>query len=164
MIFFRKLSDVVFKIEQVLSILLLSVMLVSLVSGVVFRYVLNSPLNWSDEVAIFSLVWTTFIGGSMGIKRQQSAAVTIFMDMLKGRLRRFFVTIGLGIVVIFSVYFVWISFSWISSPSISIQKSGSLQIPMIYPYLSVPIGMLFILIHSIDIFLQSLRTKNGEVK
>ncbi|WP_017729162.1 TRAP transporter small permease [Halalkalibacterium ligniniphilum] len=152
-----KLSDVVFKLEKLLVMVLITVMFVSLTAGVFFRYYFNSPLFWSDEIAIFTLIWLTFIGGSMSIKRQQSAAVTIFVDKLNEQYRKVVVTLGFLIILVFCIFLLCYSFIWLSSPNIGLQTSSSIQIPMIYPYLCVPLGFLFMSVHSIHLFIQSLK-------
>ncbi|MFC0559461.1 TRAP transporter small permease [Halalkalibacter alkalisediminis] len=154
---FEKLSDYVFKIEKWIVMTLIIAMFVSLTAGVFFRYYLNSPLFWSDEFAIFTLVWLTFLGGSMSIKRQQTAAVTILVDKLNEKLRKLVASIGFFIVFLFCLFIVYYSFIWLSSPNIVLQKSNSMQIPMIYPYLSVPLGFFFMSIHSLHLFLLSLK-------
>ncbi|MGO4890384.1 TRAP transporter small permease [Anaerobacillus sp. MEB173] len=152
-----KLSDTVFKIEKAIVMVLISLMFLILTGGVFFRYFLNSPLIWSDEFAIFTLIWLTFIGGSISIKRQQAAAVTILVDKLNERGRKIVASIGFLILLIFCVFIVYYSYTWLSSPNIVLQKSNSMQVPMIYPYLSVPIGFLFMSIHSMQLFLLSLK-------
>lgn len=151
MVFVHRLSNTVFKAEKALAILLGTAMLVSLAAGVFFRYVLKSPLTWSDETAIFALVWLTFIGGSMSIKKQNAAAVTIFMDKLKGGLKTLLAGMGLLIVLIFAAYILYLSIGWLSSPNILVQRSSSMNLPMIYAYLSVPVSFLFITIHTLDL-------------
>lgn len=66
----NKISDVVYFIEKVLAFTLAMTLLISMVGGFFFRYVLKSPLLWSDELAIFCLIWITFIGGSMVLKEK----------------------------------------------------------------------------------------------
>ncbi|WP_227937402.1 TRAP transporter small permease [Alkalihalobacillus deserti] len=154
---FGKISDYVFKIEKSIVMILIIAMFVSLTAGVFFRYYLNSPLFWSDEFAIFTLVWLTFLGGSMSIKRQETAAVTILVDKLNNKFKKIVASIGFLIVIIFCLFIVYYSYIWLSSPNISLQKSTSMQIPMIYPYLSVPLGFFFMSIHSIHLFLLSLK-------
>jgi TRAP-type C4-dicarboxylate transport system permease small subunit len=162
MVFINRLSDWVFSLEKVLSILLGTLMLVSLFLGVVFRYVFNSPLIWSDETAIFSLVWLTFIGGSMGIKRQESAAVTLFMDKVKGKLKVILMAISLLAVILFVVLILYLSVKWLSSPTILLQQSNSMKMPMIIAYLSVPVSFIFILIHSLNMLVINFRSSERE--
>ncbi|WP_227937438.1 TRAP transporter small permease [Alkalihalobacillus deserti] len=154
---FGKISDYVFKLEKAIVMILIIAMFVALTAGVFFRYYLNSPLFWSDEFAIFTLVWLTFLGGSMSVKRQQTAAVTILVDKLNDKLRKIVASIGFVIVFLFGLFIVYYSGIWLSSPNILLQISTSMQIPMIYPYLSVPLGFFFMSIHSIHLFLLSLK-------
>ncbi len=163
MILIHKLSDFIFTVEKVLAVLFCSILLVTLSAGVAFRYFLNSPLSWSDEIAIFSLVWLTFIGGSMGIKLQRSASVTILMDKLQGPVRKVLMVVSTLAVFLFGCYIFALSVQWIMSPTILLQKSNSLQLPMIIPYLSVPVGFFFILIHALDIVLKTFQTAKKEV-
>jgi TRAP-type C4-dicarboxylate transport system permease small subunit len=47
---------------QVASVLLVLAVLGIMVAQVWFRYVLNSSLQWSEELAIWAMVWLTFTG------------------------------------------------------------------------------------------------------
>lgn len=162
MAFIQWLSNVIFKLEKILAIILGLVMLVSLAAGVFFRYVLKSPLHWSDETAIFVLVWLTFIGGSMSIKMGKTATITIFVDRLKGSLKRFFMGLSFLLIFVFSAYLLYLSVIWLSSPNILVQRSSSMNMPMIYAYLSVPVSFLFISIHAIDLLVQNFRQEKEE--
>ena len=159
----HKLSNGLYKIEQLLAIILCFLMLFSLSAGVLFRYVFSAPLTWSDEVAIYSLVWLTFIGGSMSIKNQSSAAVTIVLDRFKGTLKKILLGISFLIVLLFVCYIFYLSIIWLNSPNISIQRSNSMRMPMIYAYISVPISFLFIIIHSLDLFIRNFRSEKESV-
>jgi TRAP-type C4-dicarboxylate transport system permease small subunit len=163
MVFINRLSDWVYNIEKVFSIVLSSLMLISLFAGVVFRYVFNSPLIWSDETAIFSLIWLTFIGGSMGIKRQESAAVSLFMDKLKGKVKTILMAVSLLAVILFVSLILYLSIKWLSAPTILMQQSNSMKMPMIIAYLSVPVSFVFILIHSLNLLVLNFRNSESEV-
>ena len=158
----HKLSDWVYNLEKIIAIILCSLILVSLAAGVLYRYVLHSPLIWSDETAIFSLVWLTFIGGSMGIKLNESPAITLFMDKIKGTPRKILLAVGTLSVLVFVVYIFYLSVIWLSSPNIVVQKSSSMQMPMIYAYLSVPVSFFFMAIHTLSLFIKNFQTKEEE--
>ncbi|ESU71804.1 MULTISPECIES: TRAP transporter small permease [Geobacillus] len=160
--FIHRLSNAVYAIEKVLAIILCVIMLISLSLGVVYRYLLSSPLTWSEEVSIFSLVWLTFIGGSMSIKRKEYAAVTIVMDKLQDRVRKRLLSLSFLIVFVFVLYIFYLAILWVSSPTIMLQYSNAMRLPMIIPYLSVPVSFLFMVIHSLDLFLSQGFQKRGE--
>ncbi|MBM7714299.1 TRAP-type C4-dicarboxylate transport system permease small subunit [Bacillus thermophilus] len=157
----HRLSDILYQVEKQLAIVLCSVMLISLSAGVLYRYVLNSPLTWSDETAIFSLIWLTFIGGSMSIKRQDSAAVSIVMDKLQGKLRQALLGIGIVVMTGFIIYIFYFSLIWLSSSNIAIQRSSSMGMPMIYAYASIPVSFFFMMIHTIELFVNNLKNSEG---
>lgn len=161
----NQLSNFIYKIESILAIIFSTTMLLSLSSGVLYRYVLNDPLIWAEEIAIFSLVWLTFIGGSMGIKRQESAAVSILIDRLTGRLRKVLFGVGVLFLIVFLIYILFLSVEWLSSPNIKVQQSNVLEIPMLYAYLSVPVSFLFMTIHSIELFFKNIvqNQKEGDI-
>jgi TRAP-type C4-dicarboxylate transport system permease small subunit len=53
----------------VISTLMASIVLLTL-AQVLFRYVLNSPLGWSEELARYAFVWVTFLGASVLLRRR----------------------------------------------------------------------------------------------
>lgn len=156
------LSDTVYKIEKVLAGIILTIMLVSLFLGVTSRYIFNAPIVWTGEVTLFTLAWVTFIGGSMSIKTKQAVAVTILTDYLHGNMKKRVITIGLFICILFTLALSYYSIQWIMNPMILMQKSDALQLPMILPYLSVPVGIVFMTIHTIHIFVDFLQTPAEE--
>ncbi|WP_017727635.1 TRAP transporter small permease [Halalkalibacterium ligniniphilum] len=164
MVWISKISDFILNIEKILVTVLLSIMFLSLTAGVVFRYFLNNPLHWSEEVAIFTLAWLTFIGGSMTIKRQQTAAVTFLMERLSGRTYYLLNLLSYLTIFVFSLFVFCFSIPWILSPNIAFQKSLAMQMPMIYPYLSVPVGFLFLTIHSLELLLKNFKYSEGGSK
>lgn len=154
-----KLSDAVFRIEKVIVSIAVLIMSLSLIAGVIFRYFFNSPLVWSDEIAMYSFIWISFVGGSMALKKDQLASVSILMDRLNGKIRMILFSVGFAIVLGFLIYFLVYSIPWILSPDISFQQSTAMMLPMIYPYLSVPVGIACMTIHALDLFLKSLTTR-----
>jgi len=64
-------------------------MTASVALGVIFRYGLNRPLLWSDEVASSSLAWMTFIGAAMLYsQRNGHLSLTFLTDRLSPKTRR----------------------------------------------------------------------------
>lgn len=74
--------------------LLMAGMAVMLAAQVVFRYVLNSPLAWTEELSRLSVVWLTFIGAAIATREGSHITVRVFRNRPKsgwGRIHRLFV-------------------------------------------------------------------------
>ncbi|MDS9471400.1 TRAP transporter small permease [Sporosarcina pasteurii] len=154
---FKIVSDSLFKLEKVIVIILLPILLFSLFADVLFRYALNSPLLWAQEISLFTFIFASFIGASMSVKVKEAVAVTILVDRIPVSLRNILIITGLLTSLLFTLLLVYLSIKWISNPTILYQKSVTTQIPMIIPYLSIPIGMFFMVIHFVHLFMDSLR-------
>ena len=156
------LSNTLFKVEKVIAIIFGTVLLVSLAAGVFFRYFLNSPLFWSDELAMFCLAWMTFIGGSMCIKMKASPSITILTDMVKPFARRIIYMMATLILLVFAVYVLYLSIVWITGPSIQSQVSTSLKWPKFYFYLSIPVSFMFMIVHTLDILVKAILNQEDD--
>ena len=151
----NKLSDVVYSLEKLLAIILATVLVVALAGGVLFRYVLKSPLFWSDELAIFCLIWITFIGGSMGLKQKASPSITIVTDMVSVKVRKILTILSNLILLVFVGYVLYLAINWITMPNIQVQTSTAMNMPKIYFYFSIPVSFVFMVIHVFNATVQS---------
>lgn len=156
--FIKRASDIAFFIEKILVIILIPLTLISMVFDIIFRYFLNAPLVWGQEVALYSFIWSSFIGASMTIKTKSAVAVTIFVDKLSMKLRNILIICGIVFGTVFTFYIFYLSLTWIIDPSILFQKTITTQLPMIYMYISIPISLLFMTIHFISWLFEALKT------
>lgn len=152
----KRISNLIYAFEKKFVIILVIMMLVAVFFQFLFRYVFNFPLTWTDETAMYTLAWLTFIGGSMSIKEKQAVAVSIVTDKLSGTLKKIVVSIGIFVALLFGIYLMYLSIKWIGDPMIATQKSNNMQLPMLYPYLSVPVGISFMTVHLVHILFEGL--------
>ena len=66
------------------------------------RYVLNAPPSWSEQAALYILVWTVLFAAAAGVREQFHIRITVVQDNLPtgGRLLRILahlVTLGVGL-------------------------------------------------------------------
>ena len=48
---------------------------------VFLRYVLNRPTSWSEEIALFGLIWFGLLAVAIGVRRHEHVAITFLRDM-----------------------------------------------------------------------------------
>ena len=115
------------------------VIVASVGAGVFFRYVLGTPLFWSDEVARFALVWMTFLGAAVLMFAEGGHITVEFLLSRVGEgARRKMELIADLIVIVLSAVVVVGSYFWMFARYEHL--SSALSIPMGYVYVSIPLG------------------------
>ncbi len=161
--FIATISDTLYKAEKVLSVILMSVMLGSIALGVLFRYCFGNPLTWTDELAVYMLIWLTFVGGSMSVKSGKAASLDLVFEKVNVMWKRIFLVVGYACVMTFAAIVAYMAIKWISNPSIQTQISPGLKISMFFPYLSIPFGLVCLTIHSLNHFVQAFIYQENEI-
>jgi len=72
---------------DVLAIVTFSGMFACVLAQVIFRYFLNDPLTWSDELARYLFVWCAFLGWVIAARRRSHLAITMMQSRLSVRPR-----------------------------------------------------------------------------
>jgi len=72
---------------DVLAIVTFSGMFACVLAQVIFRYFLNDPLTWSDELARYLFVWCAFLGWVIAARRRSHLAITMMQSRLSARPR-----------------------------------------------------------------------------
>ncbi|MBK9246376.1 MAG: TRAP transporter small permease [Burkholderiales bacterium] len=68
--------------EEVASLLLVAGIAVVVGGQIVFRYFLNSPLSWTEELAQFFLICLTFVAATAVMKRGAHFSIDAFVNLL----------------------------------------------------------------------------------
>lgn len=139
-IFNRKISNGTDLFAGYLAVILCSVMTIVVLLGVFYRYVLNDPLAWSEELSTFAMVWVTTIGGSMGIKRYSHVGVSYVIDNMNYLNRnRNYIGILVNILILLFLGVLLIEGRTLALFA-SNQTSSALGISMFWPYFGLLFG------------------------
>ena len=82
-----------------LTLLVLLVML----AQVFFRYVLNSSLQWSEELAVWGMVWMVFVGSVLLVRRSEHISITTLVRNAPPAVRPFLVIFNKAAGLLFLV-------------------------------------------------------------
>ncbi|QQK78894.1 TRAP transporter small permease [Salicibibacter cibi] len=114
-------------------------------SNIFFRYVLNSPITWTEELSIAFFVYVTYFGLSSAMKRNSHIGIDYFVRKLPDPLSYFFQWVRL--ITIFGIIlfvFVYLGFQLALDTT---AQTSILGISYIYIYLSIPLGGILALLH-----------------
>jgi TRAP-type C4-dicarboxylate transport system permease small subunit len=126
-------------INGILALILGGMTLLVFVS-VLLRYVLNSPVTWSEELASLLFAWLTFLGAYIGFRSRSHIMIDTLIIFLPLGLRR-----ALARGVDFCVLALLALLLW-QGASLTITTWGlefpAMEISRGYLYLSLPLGAL----------------------
>jgi len=72
--------------------------------GVLFRYVLQSPLSWSEEVARYLMIWAASLAISIGIMRKEHLGITFLTSRIPPWAQKY-VSLLVNLAVL---WFLWV--------------------------------------------------------
>jgi TRAP-type transport system small permease protein len=143
--FFCKVDNGIFKTELVVGVTLTVMMVLAVFLQVVFRYVVNLPLSWTEELARYVFVWASMIGASMGVKKKTHFCLDSLLKAFPHRQRKIAEAVLYVLMSVFLLILVY--FGALFSRELYVQTAPGLDIPMAIPYAAVPVGGLLMLIH-----------------
>ena len=152
-----KVKKIISKIDVIIEKMLIGILLVmciALALQVLFRYVFNSPLIWSEELARYLFVWITFLGAGYGVKHHLHVEMSIFFNKFPLKIKKL-TQVVTNIAVIGSFLYILpssIEFMKIQHPIMA----TTLNIPLSLLFAAAPVGSIllifFLVIDTITIF------------
>jgi len=123
------------------------------------RYILNSSLFWSEELARYMLVWLSFFGATVAYYRNLHPGVDALTSRLSAAKRRisqqlvYITTMGLAMIMVISgTQFAWFVRMQIS-PALSIHKWIILIV--------IPLSGVLLFVYALAFFLKTLHQESA---
>jgi TRAP-type C4-dicarboxylate transport system permease small subunit len=143
----QAVSRVLGWIEDALCAAALGSVAVIICGQVVSRYVFNYTPSWSEELSRYLVVWTIFIGTAVGVRKNIHIGVDAFIR-LAPRWMKLTLEVLLNLIgAVVSGVLIWLSVLFIQDTIEYEQLSPAMQIPMWLPYLAMPVGLSFGVVH-----------------
>ncbi len=125
----------------------MAVLVIDVLWGVFSRYALGEQTRWTEELAVYLLVWISLLGGALMFRENGHLGVDYFVGKLEPSARRLSAVIVEGIVILFAAFaLVFGGLNLVGKTLESGQVLPTLGLEMGYVYMVVPIsGILFCL-------------------
>lgn len=92
--------------------LFMGLIVITMFAQVVFRYLLNNSLPWSEELIRFLFVWLTFLGGAIAIRDKSHIAVEFFVERLPKKFYRISRIISALLISFFTLAMIILGALW----------------------------------------------------
>ena len=162
MAIFARVLRLIGRVELVLAVALLMLIVVSISAQVVLRYGWNSPVRWVEEASTASLIWITFLTGSLIYKEEAHIRIWMPLQGQTGIVKQIPVLIS-NLVVLLAAGIVILN----ASPVIAVEnRSLTTSLPIALPrgwVFSIPvlIGFVSIAVSAVFFILRDLATMAG---
>jgi TRAP-type C4-dicarboxylate transport system permease small subunit len=150
----ERISDA---IEQGLGVLLLLVMFVSVLIQIFCRYVLQSPLTWTEEASRYSFIWIVLLGAAFAVRKKEHVVMEVLVKRFPASLQRSISLVLNAIILISLIYLLPVSwrFFWfikeVSAPTLGISWG--------FLFFSAPLSIALMTIHTFIGLLSAIRSE-----
>ncbi len=156
----KKIFSGVEKTITFFVIILLGAMVVLIFTQVGARFIFNKPLSWTEELSRHLMLWMAFMATSIAYRHGAHLSIDLIIPRLSPKrqklLRVFFLLIILSFLIYMVIYGVELTQKTYR------QTSSSLQYPMSFIYLSIPVSAVLMMIFSIEKFIDTIKMGTGE--
>lgn len=123
------------------------------------RFVLKTPLAWSEELAMLLFQWVSFLGAAIGVKRWRHFGIELVVKMLPERMRR-----GVELIVPIIVGMVALIMITEGIALLSFNRNrfySSMDLSYVWPYLAIPVSGCLMIFYLIGQEIQRWKKKEG---
>ena len=122
----KKAIDILQKIQTLVGSIFLTIFLLTVVTQMLCRYLGISAI-WTEDVAMYSFIWSIFMGASVMVRDDKHFAFTAFADKIKNPKVKNVLNIIIRLVMLFLnamiAYYGYLlmmkfwNYKWVSIPS-----------------------------------------------
>jgi TRAP-type C4-dicarboxylate transport system permease small subunit len=155
MALFGKLTAILDRCACALCVVLFMSILAVMVLQIGFRYALNAPLTWTEELARILYVWACYLGAPVALRRGNHVAILVVLERLPkapGRL------LTLGIQGLSLVFFLELAIlgAILAARSHTVEAI-TLPIPWSVIYVAAPLSAGVMVLHTLEAGWRTLR-------
>ncbi len=149
-----KAFRIVIRVIEAVSALLLVALIGLLLTSVFYRYVLGTPIIFSDELSSLLFLWVVMLGSVIAIDRGEHLRLAVVLNAVKPRTREFMDALGMVAVGAFLVALLPPALEHVAFEA-DVASIG-LGISMAYRVAGIPLGiMLMLLVLGVKFFTQT---------
>ncbi|TNH08466.1 TRAP transporter small permease [Testudinibacter sp. TR-2022] len=132
------------------SIVVMALLVICVSWQVFSRYVLQTPSTVTDEIARFSMIWVGLLGAAYTVGVQRHLSIDLFTHNLSGKKKQLSnIVINIFIFLFALSVMVYGGGTLVSKVYASGQISPSMQLPMAYVYIALPLSGILMMFYSL---------------
>lgn len=129
--------------------------LVVLCIQVVGRFLISTPLPWTEELARFLFLWIVMFGTAYSMRIGQLIAVTILVDLLPQRMRNLIAFTMHGLILVFLFAIIW--YGALITMKVSTLPTIAMNISSAWEYGALPAAAVIMAIRTVTKLVEIFR-------
>ncbi len=150
-------------LEEFLLVVMLAAMTLIMGFQVFSRYALGQSLSWSEEITRYIFIWSGFLSVSYCSKKCLSIKIEQFVAAFPRRGRALFKVVNHTFELIFFLYMIPFSYSYMMSAVESGQLSPACGIPMYYIQAAPFVSFILVTFRILQRWIIEFRVARGEM-
>ncbi len=143
--------------EEVIAGVCVVVMAILVFFQVVMRYVFEAPTSWSDEIAVYAMLWSVYISTSWAVRERAHIRVMNLIQLFPGKLSLGLTMFSDLIWFVFAIFLTWQSVLLNLSMWDMKFESPVLGIEQKWPYLCLVFGFGLMTLRLVQVYYRWLR-------
>ena len=115
-------------------------------ANVIGRYAFLEPIIWAEEIMIYIMVWTVFIGSVLVSYEGQHLKMDFFSIMLPSPYKEIINFIATVAVLLVCIYVIPNNWTVVEMMFVNDQRSVVAEVPMVIPHFALLLGFVLIFI------------------
>jgi len=149
-----RVATILSRVSEGIAAALLVLLVVVNGVAVFYRFVLNSPVGWSEEIMRFCVIWATFIAAGAVLRAGEHITLDLAGGLTSVRLQAALASIVFLVILGFCLIIAVLGYQ--VAMRNQMQVSPVLEISMMWPYMAIPVGAGLTAIEAVLLLLASV--------
>ncbi len=159
---FKTIKTVLDRSLEVLVMVVVAVLVLDVLWQVFTRFVLNDPSTWTEELAVFMLIWVSLLGSAVALNRGAHLGIDYFVSLLPPGARLATEIVVFLCVAAFSLLVMVVGGTSLVVNTLQLEQlSPALGVKVGYVYLAIPISGFFLTLYSVIGLVERLLHASG---
>ena len=138
--------------EELLAGILVMIMASMVFFQVVMRYLFSMPTSWSDEIAIYAMLWSVYISVAWAVRERAHIRVMNFVQLFPKKIAIFLTILSDFIWFLFGLFLTYQSVLLDLSFWENAYRSPALDIDQKWPYMCLILGFGLMTLRLVQIY------------
>ena len=139
----NRFDKILLKLIEILVSSLLALMFIIVIISVFFRYIINLPIFWTEELARYTMFYMVMLGSAVAFREERHPALLFIIQKFPIRFVKVWNFIKDTIIII--ILIIIFKEGYFMALNGIIMKSPALRISFFWVYLAFPIGALLMI-------------------